>query len=533
MKAGFALDAPRRVLVAAFVLAACAARPARAETRFHGVNVHSAIGVEVDAVPSMHLDYVRMDVFWNAVEKASGVLVWDDLDRMVQTYRSRGLGIYATISSTPAWACRQGVPPVEGSCVPQEGTIGRFVRALAARYRGAISVYSIWNEPDQAPFFQGEPLSYVDSLLIPAATAIRETDPSARIAAPELSGSWGATRSPGAFFDAIALRNTAGLVDIVSQHVYEESAMRGPDGILNKFFNGDSFHRSLLSWIDRSVLASRDVWITEFGFNGGGDSNGGSDVLRVFELFAPRPRVMALFNYELVDCVGCVTPGVGLLRADLSWKPGAYLLRDDLGDLGPAPPSFRDRFDGPWSAIFWRWLLPNGGASVANGALANTVPDFRAKVQDLVVTDFEISSTVRITDDLGSAFSWAGLAARTAAAADGGTESGYLALLRANGDAVLFCARSSLARTVHSGRDPRAGPVRLTLRGSGDRIAVAVEGVEVIVERDPAFASGYVGIQNRSLGTHDDVIVKTSALQQVPAHEPVGAFGPSAPVRRR
>jgi hypothetical protein len=518
------------------VLAACgslaSARPASAETRFRGVNLHSAIGTEVDAVGAMHMNFVRMDLFWSSVEIADGVYTWDDLDRMVQTYRSRGLAIYTSLGATPLWACRQGVPAIAG-CVPQEGYFGRFAKAVATRYRGAIAVYGIGNEPDQAQFFQGEPLSYVDSLLIPAATAIRAADPSARIAAPELSGSWGATRSPGAFFDAIALRGAAPLVDIVSQHVYEESGMRGPDGILNKFYNGDFLHRSLLYWIDRSVLASRDVWITEFGFNGGGDSGGGNDVRRVFELFAPRPRVVALFDYELVDCVGCSSPGVGLLRADLSWKPGAYLIRDNFGDLTPPAPAFRDRFDGPWSAIFWRWLFPNGGASVAGGGLVNAVPDFRAKVQDLVVTDFEISSTVQITDDLGNAFNWVGLAARTVHAADGGTESGYLAFLRSNGDVGLFCAKSGLNRTVRSGRDPKTGPVRLTLSGSGNRIAVSIDGVEFLVDHDGTFASGYVGLQNRCLGAHDDVIVKTSADQQVPALDPVGALSPLSPARRR
>jgi len=163
----------------------------------------------------------------------------------------------------------------------------------------------------------------------------------------------------------------------------------------------------------------------------------------------------------------------------------------------------------------------------------NSAWDFRAKVQDLVVTDFEISSTVRITDDVGSGFNWIGLAARTAKAADGGTESGYLAFLRSNGDVGLFCAKSGLNRSVRSGRDPKAAPVRLTLSGSGNRLAVSIDGVEFIVERDSAFSSGYVGLQNRSLGAHDDVIVKTSPLQQSPAHEPVRTPGPPVPVRPR
>jgi hypothetical protein len=111
--------------------------PARAETRVRGVNVHSSVGSEVDAVPAMHLNFVRIDVVWSTIEAANGVLFWDELDSMVQTHRSRGLGIYATLGSTPKWVCRMGVPPVEGTCVPQEGYFGRFAKIAAPELSGS------------------------------------------------------------------------------------------------------------------------------------------------------------------------------------------------------------------------------------------------------------------------------------------------------------------------------------------------------------------------------------------------------------
>lgn len=488
----------------------------------------------MDAVPAMHMSWVRLDVVWSLVETANGVISWDDLDRMVQTHRSRGLNIYATIGSTPTWACRIGTPPVEGSCVPQEGTFGRFARALATRYKGAIAVYGIWNEPDEPSFWDGDAVAYVDSLLIPAATAIREADPFAKIAAPDLSGSWGGSVRPqSSFYDAIALRHAEDLVDIVSQHVYEETLAKGPDGILHKFFDGNILHRSLIYAIERSVLAGKEIWVTEFGFAGGGDSSGGDDVRRVYELFAPRPEVTVLFNYELIDCIGCSTPGLGLLRTDLSWKPGADQLARLFADLDPTPPAFRDRFDGPWSAIFWRWTFPDGGASIRDGHLANSVPNFRAKIADLTVTDFEISSTVRVTDILGNVLNGMGVLGRTQGVADGGETSGYLATLRSNGDAVLTCAKSGLNLVARTGRDPKAVSVRLALRGSGDRISVTVDGVEVLVARDATWTRGSVGLQNRALGWHDDVVVTTSPDQVVPPFDPVGTLAPYGPVQPR
>ncbi len=523
------MSGPVRASLLAVLLAGTLS--AAGETRLRGVNVHSATGPELDAAVPMHLSWVRMDVFWNAVEPANGVLVFTDLDRMVQAYRSRGLKILANLATTPKWACRQGVPPTEGSCVPQEGYFPRFVKAVAERYRGAIAAYGIWNEPDNPAFFQGEALSYVDSLLVPGATAIRQADPFAKVCAPELSGSWGSSIRPqSAFFDAIAQRGAQGLVDVVTQHVYEDGGLTGPDGILRKFFDGDTFHRSLLYAIDRSVLASRDVWITEFGFTGGGSSGNGNDVRRTYELFAPRDRVTALFVYELVDAPGDCGSCTGLLRANLSWKPGAAQMAQTFADLEPTPPAFRDRFDALWSAALFRWALPDGGASVADGRLANAVAPFRAAVADLAVTDFEISSTVRITDARGDPGSGVGLAGRASAASFG--TDGYVATLRMDGTVVLSCTPCALDVRAATGKDPRAAPVRLVLRGTGDRISVAVDGVELLVARDATIPSGQVAVHATALATHDDVAVRTSPDQVLPGPEPAGTLRPARVVRR-
>lgn len=524
------------------------ALPASAQGRIEiparGVNVHSAIGAELDAVPLMHLNWVRMDLFWSAVETTDGRFSWGDIDRQVQASVSRGLRIYANVTSTPAWACRDGDPVGAGACVPRDGLFPRFVRAVATRYRGAIGVYGIWNEPDQPDFWHGDGLSYVDALLVPAATVIREVDPSARVAAPELSGSWGSSvRAPEAFFDAIGARQAGALVDLVSQHLYEERFLTGPDGLEKKFFDGDYFHHGLIHPIDLSVLSTKEIWITEFGFSGGGDSGNGSDVMRMFDLFGPEPRVTGLFDYELVDCSSCASPGdSGLLRSDFTWKPGATLLLQKLGETEPHPPLFLDHFSGAWSAAFFRWVFPRGGAALVNGRLGNTVPDFVAKIGDARVTDFEISSLVWLEDGPGNSQGFVGLVGRTTAIADGGEQNGYRALLRANGDAELDSPSIGLLRVVSTGLSSRFLPVKLTLTGKGDRISVSVNDVELLVVHDGFFAEGWAGVQNRGIGFHDDVILKSATSEvappvprlshPVPPVEPMPGPGvPNGPVR--
>ncbi len=224
-----------------------------------------------------------------------------------------------------------------------------------------------------------------------------------------------------------------------------------------------------------------------------------------------------LFFYELVDCATCVPAGdSGLLRANLAWKPGARLLSQNLEETEPHPPLFLDHFSGTWSAAFYRWAFPGGGETLVNGRLGNTVPGFVAKISDARVTDFEISSLVRLEDDGGNSQGFVGVLGRTTAMTDGGETSGYRAVLRANGDVELDAPSIGLRLVARTGLSPKVWPVRLTLAGVGDRISVSVNGVETLFVHDGAFSEGWAGVQIRGLGLYDDVILKSAPSEAAP-----------------
>ncbi len=152
----------------------------------------------------------------------------------------------------------------------------------------------------------------------------------------------------------------------------------------------------------------------------------------------------------------------------------------------PVPPgSFRWR--GPGADVFF----PEGGGTATEASLRTLQRDARAVLAAEPHTDGAVSAAVRITDELGSAFNWVGLAARRPPA--GG---GVLGLVRSNGEAVL---RWNGGETKGpSGADPRRG-VRLTLACDGPRCAFSVDGREVLSAETGPPAAGAWGLEARAL----------------------------------
>jgi hypothetical protein len=85
---------------------------------------------------------------------------WTEYDRFVRLARSQGLKVFLTMSPPiPHWASENprfcphrvgGYRSMGRSCYwkPRPDMFGKFVAAVAKRYRGQVSMYSIWNEPN-------------------------------------------------------------------------------------------------------------------------------------------------------------------------------------------------------------------------------------------------------------------------------------------------------------------------------------------------------------------------------------------------
>ena len=122
---------------------------------------------------------------WRDLNPRPDYFHWTAADLMVRVAQTQQLDLVVRLDMPPFWATR-----ADPSSLPFElEAYLDFVGAMAARYRGYITGYMIWNEPNLAEEWGGwvaAPTQYVD-VLCRAYVIIRQADPGALIIAAGLA----------------------------------------------------------------------------------------------------------------------------------------------------------------------------------------------------------------------------------------------------------------------------------------------------------------------------------------------------------
>ena len=127
--------------------------------------------------------WVKQRFEWRNIEgKSKGGFEWNEPDRIVDAISQTGLKIVARVDNQPQWAATSvqwpGTGPPDN---PKDWS--DFLGALAARYRGRIQAYEIWNEPNLDREWGGkkpDPNAYT-SMLKASYQAIKAADPDALV----------------------------------------------------------------------------------------------------------------------------------------------------------------------------------------------------------------------------------------------------------------------------------------------------------------------------------------------------------------
>jgi hypothetical protein len=148
--------------------------------------------------------WVKQVFPWREMEGAGkGKYDWSVSDRVVRMAHDRfGLDILARVGSQPDWA-RQGCS-LEGPPRNYQD-FADFLGAMAARYKGRIRAYEIWNEPNLAREWCDQPPNpeqYVRMLRL-AYQAIKRSDPDALVISAGLTPT--GTQPPVAMPDDVYL----------------------------------------------------------------------------------------------------------------------------------------------------------------------------------------------------------------------------------------------------------------------------------------------------------------------------------------
>jgi hypothetical protein len=326
------------------------------------------LGTTISWLDSLGVGWVKQQVEWHTVEYSPGEFDWKPLDHVVDSCEAMGLKLLLSVVRAPDWL-RADV--LESGPPTDYGEFGRFTEALAARYKGRVAAYELWNEPNLAREWRGdtlEPARFV-ALVAEGSKAVRAVDPGALIVsgAPAVTGiNDGVT----AIDDRVFLRGMfeAGIdrwVDGIGVHPYgfanpPDESWQDPTHIASShnehpsFFFLDTledYYAIMLEYSDHP----HKLWVTEFGWPsvenmGDMDTEGweyarevseaqqAEYVVRAFHMGDERSWVgpMFLWNLNLATIWGSDNPvsAYSLLRPDETFRPAYWELRwtEPLGE---------------------------------------------------------------------------------------------------------------------------------------------------------------------------------------------------------
>jgi len=220
---------------------------------FDGASDPSRVRRHMQTARTAGVRYLRCAFSWNGIEKAPGQYDWRFWDMLVSTAGEYGVELMPYVAYTPEWAAAKKEefwkqPPRETA------EYARFMKTAAARYKGRIHSWEIWNEPDLAEYWQGSGERFAE-LVKQAAVAIRQADPDAVIVLGGIS------RSHDPFLRELITRHHVDrYVDVVAMHGYPESWL--PERMETVY--GD-WVRELRRMLDQSG-SGVDLWLNEMGY---------------------------------------------------------------------------------------------------------------------------------------------------------------------------------------------------------------------------------------------------------------------------
>ncbi len=270
-------------------------------------SVYETLNVPAQSLADMSTGWAREDFQLFRIVESPGNYNWDWHDKMIDLMQQRNIKVVGLLNGpTPAWARPAGSPEFHP---PDPQVFAEFAAAAAARYKGRISHWEIWNEPDNPHYWPGapDPAGYA-RLLKAAYPAIKAADPNARVLAAGLVSPDPARE----FLQGLVDHGAWNSFDIISLHPYADpgSPEQGQIGAM-----GIGAVKALA---DRH--GAKPIWATEFGWSTQPGDRGGSMVSEDMQanylirgaamMAAAGAERVIWYNYKDVN----PGDGLGLLR---------------------------------------------------------------------------------------------------------------------------------------------------------------------------------------------------------------------------
>jgi polysaccharide biosynthesis protein PslG len=104
---------------------------------------------DIALIQEMGFGWVKQGFAWRDIEPyGPDEPDWWKPDKVVELVEEAGLKLLVRLDRQPFWAQEEDWPPIENAPPADYGDFGAFCGRLAARYRGRIHAYQVWNEPN-------------------------------------------------------------------------------------------------------------------------------------------------------------------------------------------------------------------------------------------------------------------------------------------------------------------------------------------------------------------------------------------------
>lgn len=180
-----------------------------------GVNIHftDPQPEEMERFAEAGFKFVRMDFFWEGIEREKGKYDFSAYDRLMGHLDKAGARAYFILDYGHRFY-DDGLSPHSPA---GRAAFAAFAKAAAAHFKGRGVIWEVWNEPNIS-FWKPKPnADDYTKLAVETVKAVREADPKATILIPGASG------FPWDFFETLFASGILAHVDGVSVHPYRES----------------------------------------------------------------------------------------------------------------------------------------------------------------------------------------------------------------------------------------------------------------------------------------------------------------------
>ena len=292
----------------------------------------------LDELQQLGVQNVRIQIPWAGVEVARDTYFWQRIDKQVEAAAARNMGILGVINQTPGWMA-------DGfASHPDPTEFGQFAADVAARYKGRVSAYEIWNEPNYIQFFDPiDPAAYTQ-LLKAAYQPIKDVDPTIIVVGGVLGSVLGQGRvllNPVDFVDQMLQAGAAGYFDALSFHPYQYTLKfsEGATQIQSPLRQLEAIRRLL----EAAGIGTLPVWATEYGLpttvvTPQQQADFIDDFLHSWQQVAYAGPLFIYTTRDFAEGSTNDEDNFGIFYADWSQKPAAQVIADFIESLQPQHP---------------------------------------------------------------------------------------------------------------------------------------------------------------------------------------------------